>query len=186
MRSPSIFSRRAFTLIELLVVIAILAILMSMLFPAVSKALDNAKRTQAKNDVTQIAAAISAYQNEYGKLPIPGGASGDVTNQDGAVYDILSGADTNNNPRAIVFLAAPRSASQKNGRMNGTGPYYDPWGNQPYHVAMDGDYNNSLQNPEGGSTPTIQASVLVWSTGNPKYKSTDPSNPTKNWVKSWQ
>lgn len=183
MRSPTIFSRRAFTLIELLVVIAILAILMSMLFPAVSKALDNAKRTQAKNDVTQIAAAILAYQNEYGKLPIQGGASGDVTDDtSGAVFDILSGADTNNNPRGIVFLAAPRTTSQKSGRMNGTGPYYDPW-SQAYHVAMDGDYNNSLIGPDGS---TNQLSVLVWSTANPKYKSTDPSNPTKNWIKSWQ
>lgn len=186
MRSPSIFSRRAFTLIELLVVIAILAILMSMLFPAVSKALDNAKRTQAKNDVTQISAAILAYQNEYGKLPIQGGGNQDVTDdQSGAVFDILSGANTAENPRGIVFLTAPRTTSQKSGRVNGTGPYYDPW-SQAYHVAMDGNYDNSLQNPEGGSSPTTQASVLVWSTGNPKYKSTDSSNPTKNWVKSWQ
>jgi prepilin-type N-terminal cleavage/methylation domain-containing protein len=182
MRSPSIFSRRAFTLIELLVVIAILAILMSMLFPAVNRALDNAKRTQAKNDVTQIAAAILAYQNEYGKLPIQGAAGSDTTNQDGAVFDILSGADTTANPRGIVFLTAPRTSSQRSGRMNGTGPYYDPWG-QAYFVAMDGDYNNSLIGPDGS---TNQLSVLVWSKGNPKFTSEYSDTTGKRWIKSWQ
>jgi prepilin-type N-terminal cleavage/methylation domain-containing protein len=181
MRSPSIFSRRAFTLIELLVVIAILAILMSMLFPAVNKALDNAKRTQAKNDVTQIAAALIAYQNEYGKLPLPGGSTGDLlADTNGEFYDALAGTDTANNPRGIVFLTAPRTTSGHSGRENGTGPYLDPWGNA-YFVSMDGDYNNQLQGPDGS---TNQLSVLVWSKGNKKYTS-DYNNPAK-YIKSWQ
>ncbi|HEX5175388.1 MAG TPA: type II secretion system protein, partial [Chthoniobacteraceae bacterium] len=43
-----------FTLIELLTVIAIIAILMGLLFPAVNAVKENAKKVQAKNDVTQI------------------------------------------------------------------------------------------------------------------------------------
>ena len=65
----------AFTLIELLVVIAIIAILIGLLFPAFSAVQNQAKRTQAKNDLTQIVNAVNAYYTEYGKYPIAGTAA---------------------------------------------------------------------------------------------------------------
>ena len=52
---------RAFTLIELLVVITIIVILMGLLFPAFRGVQDQAKRTQAKNDLTQIVTAVNAF-----------------------------------------------------------------------------------------------------------------------------
>src|SRR5213079_1668119 len=60
----------AFTLIELLVVIAIIAILVGLLFPAFRAVQDQAKRTQAKNDLTQIVNAVNAYYTDYGKYPL--------------------------------------------------------------------------------------------------------------------
>src|SRR6058998_4155253 len=63
-------SHRAFTLIELLVVIAIIAILIGLLFPAFSAVQNQAKKTQAKNDLTQIVNAVNAYYTEYGKYPL--------------------------------------------------------------------------------------------------------------------
>src|SRR5437868_12967047 len=62
--------RAAFTLIELLVVIAIIAILIGLLFPAFRAVQDQAKRTQAKNDLTQIVNAVNAFYTDYGKYPI--------------------------------------------------------------------------------------------------------------------
>ena len=59
-----------FTLIELLVVITIIAILMALLFPAFKGVQDQAKRTQAKNDVTQIVTAVNAFYTEYGQYPL--------------------------------------------------------------------------------------------------------------------
>src|SRR6266498_957618 len=59
----------AFTLIELLVVIAIIAILIGLLFPAFRAVQDQAKRTQAKNDLTQIVTAVNAYYTDYGRYP---------------------------------------------------------------------------------------------------------------------
>src|SRR6266536_2493786 len=64
--------QEAFTLIELLVVIAIIAILIGLLFPAFRAVQDQAKRTQAKNDLTQIVNAVNAYYTDYGRYPIAG------------------------------------------------------------------------------------------------------------------
>src|SRR2546430_10906425 len=68
MRSPA-EHKRAFTLIELLVVIAIIAILIGLLFPAFKAVQNQARKTQAKNDLTQIVNAVNAFYTDYGKYP---------------------------------------------------------------------------------------------------------------------
>ena len=67
--SRPLATTRGFTLIELLTVIAIIAILMGLLFPAVAAVKEAAKKAQAKNDCTGIAAAVKQYKSEYGKYP---------------------------------------------------------------------------------------------------------------------
>jgi len=185
---PRIVARppRAFTLIELLVVIAIIIILAGLLYPAYQAVQSQAKRTQAKNDLTQIVNAVNAYYTEYGQYPLgiaadttygPGGAPN--TNETllrelractAVTGDCLGAAVSNT--RQIVFMSPPDvkdTASPRSGIGTATakGEYFDPWGTN-YFVRIDGGYNNQIANPytaNAGATPNLQLGVIAWSVG---------------------
>lgn len=62
--------KAGFTLIELLVVIAIIALLLSILMPALSRAKELAKRVVCGNNLKQISVAVTGYEGKFsGLLP---------------------------------------------------------------------------------------------------------------------
>lgn len=104
--------RHAFTLIELLVVIAIIAILASLLLPALARAKESAKRIQCVNDIRQLGLSVVMYADDHDGFYPPRGGNAPL----GPVQ----------NP-ALASLATPLQSS-------GAGSNYWPLQLQPYYV----------------------------------------------------
>ncbi len=167
----------AFTLIELLVVIVIIGVLAGLSFPVYQSVQNSAKKTQAKNDITQIVTAVNAFYTEYGKYPIDSTVTTDATATFGGtpdsknLFETLRGKTTTLNTRQIVFISPPEDTNQvaPKGKIGSDGQFHDPW-STAYVIRIDADYDNQITpNPYGannGAGPEpIRQGVIAWSLG---------------------
>lgn len=123
--------RLSFTLIELLVVIAIIAILASILLPALGKARDRAQGISCANQAKQIALALGFYQGDNNDA-YPYCFSGS-TNQDDLCWSWT--LYNNNYLKNTSVFQCPTENIERNGSYTYEGPRsytgtsrYVPWG----------------------------------------------------------
>ena len=191
--------KSAFTLIELLVVISIIAVLIGLAFPAFQGVQNSAKRTQAKNDLTQLVTAVNAFYTEYGRYPTnatddaSAKFGGGATDGNDRLLNELRGLGSASlNTRKIQFISPPEAKDQANpkgGIKTGTGEWHDPWGTA-YGIQMDADYDNEVPNlyaRNAGSNP-LRAGVITWSLGKDTETAASDKNASKSKddVISWQ
>ena len=85
-RSVSTSARQGFTLIELLVVISIIAVLMSLILPAIQAARQSARRTQCLNRVRNLTIGLTSYTSRTSNAQLPAyGTWGDYLTSSGWV-----------------------------------------------------------------------------------------------------
>ncbi|MFM1768007.1 MAG: hypothetical protein RJA22_536 [Verrucomicrobiota bacterium] len=115
-RCPAAARRAAaFTLIELLVVIAIIAILASLLLPAIARAKDKARDTQCISNLKQLGVAVFMYADENeGRLPSADPLVGnpvDPANPKPRICDLLArhvGYNSNSMPTSVSVFRCPK------------------------------------------------------------------------------
>lgn len=166
--------KQAFTLMEMLVVVALIGILVGLMVPVIQKGLQSAKRNQARNDLRDIRAAVHAYYQEYGKLPIPddqqncGDAAEYNPEEDASrwIMVVLGGnpdANWQGNPEPgpIVQRHNPKGMTFLSGLTNTlTGHFEDPWGIQ-YALKLDCNYNGRVEYYSGGQTEENIPDIVV-------------------------
>ncbi len=163
------------------------AILMALLFPAISIVTEQARRAEAKAAVVNVSAAVKGYYTEYGKYPLAASTSKNVAmaGDNNRLFDILRarpGTEAEN-PRRIVFFEKPRTRRRLRPKSGfGTdGVFYDPWG-RPYQICIDPSGDDLIPNPDDPTGPPIRSGVIVWSFGSDRARA---SQGNKAHIISW-
>ncbi len=187
--------KQTFTLVELLVVIGIIAILAGLVIPAVIRAQQQGRITQAKSDMATILLALKGVESTYNKM-VNGDSSfdGKTAKTDSAFPNCIilgGGNDTsvdaydcfiaelsvpnkvstpNINKRKIKFLDPnPKFDPTKNYSDADNLPYLwrDPWGNR-YVIIINTQLKDEIPNPATyDTTPkkSLAAKAIVYSYG---------------------
>jgi prepilin-type N-terminal cleavage/methylation domain-containing protein len=152
-------TRTGFTLIELLTVIAIIAILMGLLLPALNAAKNAARKSQAKNDLTQLVTAVKAFYTDYGVYPIDPSSKITGNAQDVEYGDKNGGGSYPNSDVINVLRADPGNDVLS----TGTTPLSI---NTRQQVYLDVPFVKDPTNPKSGLGTGTEANSNVKAPGN--------------------
>lgn len=189
MHSSVHLKQRGFTLIELLVTIAIIGILAAFMFPAFSRARENARRTTCQSNLKQIGIGLMQYSQDYDEKLIGVGNVLRWANRvepyvkSMRVYDCPSftgqgfSLDTSssgaaNNPMSYTINETYWQAGAGNKSPNATPPV-----SQANPMLTGGAYTISLSQIQSAAT-TLWVSDAMGSTADACFYWETDSNPT--------
>lgn len=157
-----------------IIVFTIFGLLLVSLFLHAGNGEPLAKRAMAKNDVTQLATAMIAFETEYGHLP---GTGRQIA--EGELLATLIGSNSKINPRNIAFIWFEEARKGRSGLTNGI--FVDPWGG-PYQIAFAEGTNPITAGTNG---EIVHKRVAVWNEPSPDKNSWWGNSSAKRYVRSW-
>ncbi|MDD5698575.1 MAG: type II secretion system protein [Victivallaceae bacterium] len=136
MKKADFRTKQCFTIIELLVVIGVIAILVSILLPALNRAREKARQIQCAGNLKQIGSAVALYVDDYsGWFPISND-NGTIWAQAIAPYlSINFPVGVNSNYSKGIFICPSDQTPQ----------IVNVSGHNPDYVTVSYGYNSNLQ-----------------------------------------